>query len=209
MEYTSVRASDGAPGALLGRHVGRCPEDRALHGELLGLAPAVVVHELHQAEVQQLGAQRTIRQGGQEDVLGLQVAVRHTLRMREGEAREDLPRDVQRLVRLGRVVFEVLVERLTVEQLHDQVGAAAGHAEVVHAEHVGVLQREKGARLALEALAQLGGVHQVVVQHLHRHGGATDLLGAVHHAHAALTEHGGDAVAPVEHLTEEREHAGA
>src|SRR6185312_11878407 len=80
---------------------------------------------------------------------------------------------------------------------HRDVELAVRLAGLVDRDHVGVLDRRRHARLALEALPEPRVAGQLGGDHLHRDGPTqAHLLGAVDDAHAAAAELGLDAAAP-------------
>ena len=99
-----------------------------------------------EAEVEDLHA----AVGGDEDVVGLQVAVHDAAGVRGAEPGGDLEPVADHVALGKRAAFEPDPQRLAVEQLGDQVGHVAG-ADVEDREQVGVRQRGDGARLLLEA----------------------------------------------------------
>ena len=100
-----------------------------------------------QAEVEDLDA----AVAGQEDVLGLQVAVDDAFLVRGGQAEGDLAGDLDGACGRKRAVVEPLAQRLALEQLGDGVSEAVDGAEVVDGQDVGVGERGDRLRLALEA----------------------------------------------------------
>ncbi len=175
--------------ALLGRHIGGRADDVPGAGD-----PGLAVHELADAEVEQLGALAARHRGvgDQEDVLRLEVAVQDVTGVRGAERRRQLPRQVQRLIdRHGAGARDALIEALTFEVLHHQVGAAIDViAEVEDLDDARILDRRRGLGLVEKTLERLrprrgGGAREqldgdAATQHA--------VLGEVHHAHAALSE---------------------
>ena len=108
--------------------------------------------ELGQAEVQDLDPPVA----GDEEVLGLEVAVDDALGVRGGEPPRDLDRVVERLAQRQRAARHALAQRLAFEQLGDHVRRAVVRADVVDGEDVRVVERAGGARLLLEAPQAVG-----------------------------------------------------
>ena len=77
------------------------------------------------------------------------VAVRLVERVR------DLGCDLRRLIQRQRAFLEASGERLPIQAWHDQKMRAVGFADVVDAADVRMLERRDGARLALEARAEV------------------------------------------------------
>ena len=130
---------------LLGRHVADRAEDDAgrraaaverrrerLHGRRRSA-------ELGEAEVENLDA----AVAGDEEVLGLQVAVDDALLVRRGQAAGDLDRVVDRLARGQRAARERVAQRLALEQLGDDVRHAGVGADVVDGQDVRVVERRR------------------------------------------------------------------
>ncbi len=129
----------------------------------------------------------------------------HRVRGREG--REQLVEKRRQLAQLhGGVHLQVLVERVTLEQVHHDVrllGARDG-AEAEDVDDGGVADGVDGARFTNEALHHLGIIGVVGLEDLDGHGLADDLVHpAVHHAHRTGADERLDLVA-LDHLTQER-----
>ena len=85
------------------------------------------------------------------DVGRLQVAVQHAALVRGGDARAELPRDLNRLVlRDAADAAEQRGQILAVDVLHRQEAAAVGFAEVVEAADVLVRHLSRDAQLVVE-----------------------------------------------------------
>ena len=142
---------------LLGRHVADRPHDGAGFGhgsEVEGLAPArfggrrgLGLPYLGQSEVQHLDPALV----GEEDVLGLEVAVDDPFLVRGREGVADLEPVVHGLARRRRTRDQPRAQGLAFEQLHGRVGHAFLAAEVEDGQDARV--GEGGHRLgfALEA----------------------------------------------------------
>ena len=88
--------------------------------------------ELGQAEVEDLHQPV----GGDEQVLGLEIAVHDAAAVRRRQAAGDLLGVGQRLAQRQRAVGQRRSQRLAVEQLGDDVGLAVGGADVVDGDDV-------------------------------------------------------------------------
>ena len=164
---------------LLGRHVpdgahhfaGQCPR--------VGLRP----RQLGDPEVEDLEPPFV----GDEEVLGLQIAVDDVVLVRRGQPARELHRVVDGLPHAQRAAAEAFAKRPAFEQLRDDVGLAAGEAGVVDGDHVRVVERPGRARLLFEALQLLR--RGAAREHFQRHVAAQLLVpGEQHHAHAAAPQ---------------------
>jgi hypothetical protein len=190
------------PAHLLRAHVRGRAEDGALAGEaLLLLGPLHRRVELGEAEVEDLGEQPPLFILGEEDVLGLEIAVDDGGAVGLGQAAADLGGDGHR----GLAVEEAdlghpLVERVAGEQLEHQEGRPVFEAAgVVDVADVGAVDGGGGAGLAEEALDDDGRGRQLVGEDLDGHALAdVDVLGLVHGRHAATADLAGDPVFPRE-----------
>ena len=113
----------------------------------------VAAQQLGQAEVGDLHAALAVQQ----DVLRLDVAVDDALLVGVLQGVADLRHDPQRLLRLQVAVAQQLPQVDAVHVLHDEVVEAAGLAEIVDGDDVGMAEPGQGAGLAVEALGE-GGV---------------------------------------------------
>ncbi len=180
---------EGATLGLLGRHVAGRAEDLALGGE----------GGLHLGDVGRGG-----RRGGetevehlhhpllgQHDVVRLEIAVHHALRVGARERRGDPPRHALHLLR-RQALRHVRPQGGPAQVLHGDVDAALVLPHLVDGRDVRVAHGGGGAGLAEEARA-LGGLPDRG-QHLERDD-TTQLLvvGGVDHAHPALAELRADA----------------
>ena len=144
-----------------------------------------------QAEVEDLH----LAVAGQEEVVGLEVAVHDAAGVRGGEPGRDLRGDLERLARRQRAADQALAQRLAVEQLHRGEGDLAVLAEIEDRQDVRMRERRDRLGLALEARQRVGVGGEMRRQDLDRHlavelgvAGAEDL------AHPALAELGDDLV---------------
>jgi hypothetical protein len=118
-----------------------------------------------EAEVEDLDAPVA----GQEQVLGLEVAVDDAARVGGGQPVCDLPGVVDRLAQRQRTSCQALAQRVALEQLHYGEGRPALAPEIVDREDARVRERRDRLRLALEAGERFGSLGQVRREHLHRH----------------------------------------
>ena len=193
---------DGGALGLLGRHVGRRPEDLATHGGGesqgggVGRRPHRVIGDvghqrLGQTEVEDLD----VPGRGHLDVGGLEVAVDDALLVRCLEAFRDLQEERDRLVDRDRAASDAIGQRLAVDQLHDQEARGLLGLEPVQGGDVGVVERGQHPRLTLEPGEPLGVLCHRLRQHLDRNLAVeSGVPGSVHHTHAARAEDGDDLV---------------
>ena len=202
VEQRPERVDVGAPVEreplrLLGRHVVAGAEHAAGVGERGGVVDA------RDAEIGQLGVPVL----GQQDVVGLHVAVDHAALVGIGEGRGDLDGDRERL-RDGKAALErdPLVQVAPVHQLADDERAPVGLAAVDHGDDPGVRQQSERARLALEAIDRIGRLEAPGVQQLDRDGAAELLvIGLPHARHASAAEQALDAEPSRERLADHPE----
>ena len=119
-------------------------------GLALRVAPGLVA-QLGQAEVQDLH----VAVAGDEDVLGLHVAVDDAALVRRGEPARDLDRVLDGLAWREPAGADLPPQRVALEQLRDDVGNPLVRAHVVDGEHVRVIERAYGLRFLLEAAQAL------------------------------------------------------
>src|SRR5262249_5592678 len=91
-----------------------------------------------------------------EQVLGLEIAVHDSLRVRGGEARACLDRIVDRLAWGNRAAREHLADILAVEELRHDVGKSVSGSEVVDREDVRMIELSGRARFLLETAETIG-----------------------------------------------------
>ena len=93
---------------------------------------------------------------GDEEILGLQVAMDDALPVRGGETPGDLERVVHSLLLSDRTGLEPPAQRLPLEKLHHRVGDPPLRAEVEDGQDVRMRERRDRFRLALEAGQRVG-----------------------------------------------------
>ncbi len=142
---------------LLGGHVGRGADDHPRHRQLGGDGRV-----LGETEV---GEEKTPR-GIDENVRRLHVAVENSAPVRVIERRGDGGERFHRLVGRHRA-RDLLLQASAGEERHDEVGDAPFRPEVVDREDAGVLELRGEARLADEALAELGFPGDLVANDLY------------------------------------------
>ena len=146
------------PAHLLRRHVADRAEDHAGAGAgrdgglFAGRGAFVGTRQLREAEVEDLHAPVV----GDEQVLGLQVAMDDALVVRGREAVGDLHGVVDGLAHRQRARAEPIAQRLALEQLRDDVRRAVLLADVVDGEDVRMIERGGRLRLLLEAAEAIG-----------------------------------------------------
>ena len=171
---------------LLGRDVVERAE------ELPAARVAGVPHRLGQPEVGQ------IRPVGEvdEDVLGLDVAVREPGLVRGVERARHRRQDAQRARDVEVAGAEQRLEVAAADQPHGDVAALRRLAGVVHGDDVRVVEAGLHARLAPEAILERRVGAEVGLEDLQRDGAAErELRRLVDRAHAATAEQRLDAVA--------------
>src|SRR3989449_1624847 len=164
---------------LLGRHVARRPHDGAGTGELRRLQPRdPEVHDLDAA----------VR--GDAHVRRFDVAVDHAAVVGVRQRREHLDHDIELALERQRVVpTDDRAQVAAVHQLHRDEELVLGFAEVVDRDDVGVLQHAGGARLAQEALTDVGGAAHLGGEELEGDVAPQDgVVGLPHDAHGALAD---------------------
>ncbi|HEU0031205.1 MAG TPA: hypothetical protein VFQ53_11270 [Kofleriaceae bacterium] len=197
---------------LLGRHVagradhhaGRRPrrvdrgrlQRRVRHrlGERgrLGVGRVLVVgRQLRDAEVEDLDAAIA----GQEQVVGLDVAMDDVGFVRRREPARDLGRDLQGLADRQRSVEQPVAQRLAAQQLGDEVRRAVVPTDVVQRQQVRMIERAGGPRFLLEPAQPL--VVTAMREDLDRDRPAEPRIGrAIHLAHATSPDRALDLVVP-------------
>ncbi len=152
---------------------------------------APVSDELGEAEVQDLRLPAI----GHEDVGRLDVAMDDVLRVRGIERVRNLDPQLDELLGSERPPGDAMLQRLPFEELHHDKGLTRVLVDVVDRADVRVIQRRRGARLALKAFERLTVVREIAGEELQR-----DLPAKLHvftlvdDPHAAATEFLDDAV---------------
>ena len=128
----------------------RRPERRP--GPRLHVAPALVVDELRDAEVEELHAEEASLAERDEDVLRLEIAVDDASYVGGVQSVRDAAEERQRDARRHRsALAQVTIERRALEQLHHVVAPAVlEHAEGEDVDDIGVADLVGGARLGDE-----------------------------------------------------------
>ena len=183
------------PRHLLGGHVGHRSHHDALARVGLGRQGGVggLARGAHpgEAEVQDLHAP-VLRH---HHVGGLEVAVDDALVVSRGERLGERGGDLEDPVHREPALGDQPVERLTLDELHRQEVDAVRFLDRVHTDDAGMVESGERLRLAPEALEPLRARGHLGRQHLERDVAAELRVGgAVHLAHPAGAERGGDAV---------------
>jgi hypothetical protein len=191
------RRDPSAP-KLLGRHEGRRPGDPG------GVARARAEH-LGDPQVQHLEARGLTCSGVEEQVRRLEIAVDHACRVHAIERDRELTEVVDDLgCRARPQARRALRQALAHQALHHQVrvttlGLDPGVDDV---DQIGAVDPPAQAGLEREALAKLGLLDEVSVQHLQRaRPSQQGVLDLVDRAHPTTTEHGPDPISAREQLT--------
>ena len=143
------------------------------------------LEEARQPEVQDLDP----AVGGDEEVLGLEVAVDDAPFVGGGEAAGNLKRMIEDPGERQRSALEHRPQGLAFEQLGDQVRRLAVMPELMDGQDVGVVQRGRGTGLALEAVQPIRIARERSGEHLDGDLAAeARVASAVDLAHAACAE---------------------
>ena len=183
----------------LGGQVGHGADQHPAGGGVLGVG----AHRLGETEVGDLDP-AAVRLVGDQDVLGLHVAVDQPGPVGRGERRDDRLEQGQRPARRHRALLaDHVAQGVPRDVLHDQedgVLAVGGVvALVVDPDDVRVVEPRGGAGLPDEPLRELLVVTEPGVHHLHRDGAVEPGVGGFVDAGHATTRHpGADAVATVQ-----------
>ena len=119
----------------------------------------------------------------------------HAARVRRRQPARQLRREPLRLRGGKRSVGQQRAQRVPFEELGDQERHARFLAQVVHREHVGVLERARAARLLLEAAHAVGVHRELRGQQFERHlSPQPRVLCEIDFAHPADAQHGHDPV---------------
>jgi hypothetical protein len=154
----------------------------------VGVIPGVKAGETEVQQLQDAG-------GGEEQILGLDVAVDDALGVGGGEAASGLCGEGERLARREGATTQAGAERRAVEDLRDDEGASVLGADVEDGDDVDVRESGGGPRLALEALQATVVARDSFGQDLERDLAAeAGVAGAVDLAHASCAQSGDDFV---------------
>ena len=191
-----------APRGLLRRHERRRAERDAVHGHRAPL------EQPRKAEIEHLDAVSAHAGTRDEDVVRLDVAVHDPAVVRNLEHLEDHVGDHEK-VTLGdrQPTMGPPLERLTHEQLHDQVrravvGAARDDVVVEHLDDARVFDAIGGVTLAEEPTAHILVLCVAVVEHLHGGARPVAMQPGVHCTHPADAEQALELPLVVENLAD-------
>ena len=180
---TSARASLGRPSTCSGATYPGVPITVLGSRRRGGPARRPEGQGLRDPEVEELDAALA----GQEDVVGLEVAVHEALRVHGREAPRDLDPERDRLRRVDGPAPQAPAERLALQELGDDERHAVRLADVEHGDHVRIADRGRRPRLRGQPRARVAA--GAPVQHLQRDVAAQAMVaGAVDLAHAAGVE---------------------
>ena len=181
------------PARLLGREVAHGAHQEARLRVRVGGVAAVRPRQAGDPEVEDLDP--PVR--GEEDVVGLQVAVDDGAPVRGLEPVAHLDRELDRGSQGHRPALEALPEALALQELENEVGTPAGGADVEDGQDVRVGEGGDGSRLVLEAAEALGRGLRVGEDDLDRDVAAeTGVVGAVHLRHSTGAQQLPDLVGP-------------
>ena len=188
---------------LLGRHeLGRAEHHARLRERQLRARRARrALHQLGDAEVEDLREVRIVADPQQQQVVGLDVAMDEPARVRGAERHRRLPRDVDRACRRERAVdVELALHRATIEILeHHVVVVVWCDPEIEHLDRVRGVDAQRRASLAREPLERGLVLRQVRLEQLDRDLAVhREVMRAKHGAHPAFAEHAVEPVPPIE-----------
>ncbi|HEY8429920.1 MAG TPA: hypothetical protein VIL20_16170, partial [Sandaracinaceae bacterium] len=196
---------DGAARELLGAHVPRRADDGAAQRELRRVAGPLLLGDPEVAHFDEVGL---VAARGEQDVVGLEIAVHDAARVRFAQRTRDLRDDAIHAREGHRSRGERVGERRALHELHhDEQAPVLELPEIVELDRVRVREPDDDLALPIEALAQRLVAAVRRVQNLDRdvaRRGAELLLGEVHAPHAAFAEHAHDAVAAGEAPSDQR-----
>ncbi len=179
----------GFAAGLFGRHVGH-GADRGAHdgrvearaGIVGGASRPDLRGELGQPEVQDLH----LTAFRDEDVCRLDVPVENPFGMRRIQGIGHLDTDIQQVGQRQPIVAQPLVQGFAVQELHGEVTPAILFVEAVNRADVWMIQRRGGPGLTPEPLERIFAGRRVRGEHLQGHlPSQGEVLGPVHHTHAA------------------------
>ena len=195
---------------LLGRHVRRRPEREP------ELRRDVRLGEAGQAEVEHLHAQAAVvRVAREEDVVRLQIPVHDAVLVCGLEHLEHAVGDGQVLLLAdGRSVRGAVLERLTLQQLHHEIGRAVVgsvlHDVVIEDLHgAAMLDAIRGVAFPQKSLADSGVLPELGVEDLHRRTRAVAMPSSVDSRHSAHADEALEGPLLVEDPTDARARLGA
>ena len=153
----------------------------------------LLLDELREAEIQNLRPAFS----RDEDVGRLEIAVHDPFVVGGRQTARDLDADIDRLAGRQRSVLQPARQRLTFEQLRDDVGRVLMRPDVVDRQQIGAVQRGCRPRLELESPQPVRVAGERRRQHLDGHVAPEPVVsGPVDLAHAAGPERGHDFVRP-------------
>ena len=156
----------------------------------LCVSPLIALQELGQSEVGQLdrGA------GADDDIIGLDVAVDHAMRMRVIQRARHFARNLKRAF-FGKmlIVFEQLSKTAPFDVFHDQVGPPIGAPGTVTGDDIRMRQRARGFDFSLKSRDEFGVFGQTQREDFERDDFLLRWIARfVDVAHAAAAERGED-----------------
>ena len=154
---------------LLRRHVGEGANHHARPREPFRqrtrcLVGSGILRQLRQTEVRQL----CIAAPGDQNIIGLDVAMHNVSSMRRGQSVGDTNQQLDDLPAGALVGSRPLLERAAIDVLRNQVLASCILTHVVNCHYVGMIERRRHLRLPLETAAGRG-VGQIGEEKLDRH----------------------------------------
>ena len=155
---------------LLRRHVQKRSQDRAFRGQRVLRRRKLRRRAARSAHDRETEIQKLHPRLREQHVPRLQVPVHDAVTMRLRQRIRHLHPGAKRLFERVRPALQPLRKSLPLQVLHDEIVGLAIAAHVVKNADVRVVERRDRARLALEALPQLGTGRQVLGKHLHGHG---------------------------------------
>src|ERR1700747_2228112 len=149
------------------------------------LARAARRRELRQTEIKDL----YLAAPSHENIRGLDVAVDDAACVRCVQRIGNLDAEVEDLIEGQWSVVDPMLERLTVEVLHGDEGAAVEFADIVNCANIGVVERRGGTRFALKALER-GRIRYRIFRKEFQSDFAAQpsVLGLVYDSHPAAAE---------------------
>ena len=96
--------------------------------------------ELRESEIEDF----RVAVGTQHDVFGLDIAMHETAGMRRRQSAGELDADVHHVAHRQRALLQAVPQRLTLDELGDEVGTVIDLAEIVDDEDMRVVQTGRG-----------------------------------------------------------------